>query len=283
MRSIGIIILSVIALISFSVQAESPEVVWGLSAAPYSQYEVTIQKFGYNADIDTAEESIWDMHDLPTAGTGPLRCFANMPSAVDLYVSSDSDSDVGLGIAIEVLDSNYVGSTVTMVLGADAGTGTVFEQIGSTTLLRINRAYSTGVGFTGNIYIHKDSSDATGDGIPDTPATDIVAGITAGENQTLQACYTVPLGFDAAIGSWCISNVSQAAVGTAVTFRSRGAFAGTAARTQILLSLGDETTQCHVPIPSNVFPETTDIEITGSDATSQSAAGIFGIMLVNNR
>lgn len=259
------------------------ELIWGRSAGPSGWADTTVNKFGFNGDVDTAEESIWDMDDLPTEGVGPGRCFVNMASAADLYVSSDSDSDVGLGIAIEVLDANYVGSTVTMVLGADAGAGTVFEQIGSATLIRVNRAYATGAAFTGNIYIHLDSIDGTGDGIPDTPATDIVAGITAGENQTLQACYTVPAGFTAYISSWCISNVSQAAQGTAVTFRARGtSFGADAARTQNLLTIGNETTTCTPVNPHNTFPEKTDIEATGSDATSQGAAATFGIFLTRN-
>ena len=280
---LGKIILLIMILVWPAIaNANDNEIVWGISRLPFSDVDLTIQKFGFNADVDTTEESVWDMHDLPTSGAGPLRCFTNIPSAVNLYVSSDSSADAGLGIAIEVLDSAYAGSLVTMNLGSANGTGTAFTQIGGTTLLRVNRAYSTGTGFTGNIYIHKDSVDGDADGIPESPSTNIVAGITAGENQTLQACYTVPLGFNAASTSWCISNVSQLAVGTAVTFRSRISLNGAGVRTQILLSLGDETTQCHVAVPSNIFPEKTDVEVTGSDASSQSAAVVFGIMLVEN-
>ena len=275
-------LLIAILLWPIVIHSNQDETVWGISRLPYSNVDATIQKFGFNADVDTTEESVWDMHDLPTAGAGPLRCFTNMPSAVNLYVSSDNTADDGLGIAIEILDSTYASSTITMNLGAANGTGTAFTQIGGATIIRINRAYSTGVGFTGNIYIHKDTVDGGTDGIPDAPSTDIVAGITAGENQTLQACYTVPLGFDATAPSWCISNVSQAAVGTAVNFRSRAALIGADARTQVLLSLGDETTLCHQVVPSIIFPEKTDIEVTGSDAVSQSAAAVFGLMLVKN-
>lgn len=256
---------------------------WGSGAGPYDYADGTVNKFGYNNDVDTAEESLWDMNDLPTAGLGPPRCFTNMAAAADLYVSSDDIADATLEIAIEVLDANYVLSTVTMALGAVVGTGTVFEQIGSATLLRVNRAYATGTGFTGNIYIHLDDVDGDTNGIPDAPATDIVAGITAGENQTLQACYTVPAGFTANITSWCISNVSQLAVGTAVTFRARGTLFGTdAARTQNLLTIGNETTVCTPVIPYNTFPEKTDIEATGSDASNQGAAATFGILLIRN-
>ena len=243
----------------------------------------TVNKFGFNADVDTTEESIWDADDLPTAGAGPGRCFANMASAAALYVSSDDATDAAVEIVIEVLDANYVVSTVTMDLGAAAATtGTVYTQIGTATLLRVNRAYATDTSFTGNIYIHTDTVDTGTDGVPDIPSTQIVAVITAGENQTLQACYTVPAGYTAMLLNWCKTNASQAAASTAVTFRWRKTLTGMSSRTQSLISLGDEVTQCTEVLPPGYFPEKTDIEVTGGGATSQAASADFGLLLLKN-
>jgi hypothetical protein len=111
-----------------------------------------VNKFGINLDLDTGvEESIWDADDLPAEGNGPARCFTTIgTTAAAMYVSSDDAADAELGIAIEVLDENWNVSMVAMDLGvAAATTGTVYTQITTGTLLRINRAYATGDAFTG--------------------------------------------------------------------------------------------------------------------------------------
>jgi hypothetical protein len=241
----------------------------------------TVNKFGYNAALTGApEESVWDIDDLPTTADGPLRCFTNItdtPAA--LYISSDSATDAGLTVTVEYLIADYVAATTTVTLGADTGaTGTEFVQIGSVAILRVNRAYAAGASLTGNIYIHKDSVDAAvKDGIPDTVATDMIAGITAGENQSLQACYTVPAGYVALMTSKCVSNLGT---GTpAVTFRERKSVEGAASRTQERLSMADELTICKEVSPPTLYAEKTDIEITGS-ATTQAAGATFGLILI---
>jgi hypothetical protein len=240
----------------------------------------TVNKFGANLDLDQTEESIWDADDLPAEGNGPARCFANMSSAANLYVSSDDATDATVEIAIEVLDAKWDLSTVTMDLGAaSAGTGTVFTQIGSTTLLRVNRAYATDTAFTGNIYIHKDSTDAAvQDGIPDTVATDVVAVVTAGENQTLQACYSVPNDYEALMTQFCLGNIAN--VG-AVTFRLRRSVDGGADRTTELISLAADTYACTVHDPPIYFAEKTDIELTGDGAAANNdVSGTFDLLLL---
>ncbi len=251
------------------------------AVTPWDWAEDFINKFGFNGDVDTAEESIWDMDDLPTSGAGPARCFDNMAVAADLYISSSSDSDVGMIVTVEGLDANWDLFELDVTLGSDAGTGTTNVQIGSVNLLRINRAYAVSDQLVGDVYIHKDAVDATGDGIPDTPATDIVAGITAGENQTLQACYTVPSGYYVLVSTVCLVNSSQAAAGTSVTLRQRISDSSgvDVSRTQLLLTLGNETSECVNIIPPIRIDTKTDIEFTGSDATSQAAAVTFGMFL----
>jgi hypothetical protein len=263
--------------------SDDSEIPWGADSLIKNWSNLTVSKFGANLDVDAAEESIWDMNDLPTSGAGPARCFANMAAAADLYVSSDDTADATDEITIEVLDANYVSSTIVMDLGAISGTGTAFTQIGTATLLRVNRAYASDVSFTGNIYIHKDSdADGGTDGIPDTPATDIVAGITAGEDQTLQSCYTVPAGYHAFVTTTCVVNTSEAAAGTAVTFRQRKTvFGATSSRTQLLLTLGDETSECVSIDPPVRLESKTDFEYTGGGVgvLNQGTAATFGMYL----
>jgi hypothetical protein len=244
----------------------------------------TVNKFGYNADVDTAEESIWDADDLPAEGDGPARCFTNIDvdTPVAIYVSSDDATDAELGIEIEVLDGTWASSMVAMELGvAAATTGTVYAQVGSTTLLRVNRAFATGDAFTGNIYIHIDAADADTDGVPDTPATDTIAVITAGENQTLQACYTVPLGFAAVVNQFCTSNIT-AGIQT-IDFRLRRSIEGAASRTTELYTLANGTYACTQHDPPIKFTEKTDIELTAdASGVNALASGTFDIVLVPN-
>jgi hypothetical protein len=245
----------------------------------------TVNKFGFNGDVDQTEESIWDADDLPTEGDGPARCFTNI--AVDtpkaIYVSSDDAADAGLGIEIEVLDATWARSMVAMNLGiAAATTGTVYTQVGSATLLRVNRAFATGDAFTGNIYVHIDGADDGTDGVPDTPATHTIAVITAGEEQTLQACYTVPLGYSALLTQFCTSNIWTAAE-KEIEFRIRRSISGAASRTTEKYTLSNATYACTLHDPPLMFSEKTDIELT-ADATGDnaSASGTFDIVLVPN-
>jgi hypothetical protein len=276
----------------------SPSIGWGedlFDAAnnPTGASRFTVNKFGYNNDVDTAEESIWDVDDLPTEGDGPVRCFANMntgttPTAALLYISSDDEDDAADGtgkvvITVEGLDGNWNLKSETVALGDASASGTEFAAIGTGTWMRVNRAFvhsTSVVAPEGNIYIHKDDADGGTDGVPDTVATDAVAAITAGENQTLQACYSVPNGYNAFMTHWCISNAGMGA--TALTLRWRASINGAASRNQSLMPLADATSDCSVIDPPHKFVEKTDIEVTGSDATSQNGAATFGLVLIKN-
>ena len=111
--------------------------------------------------------------------------------------------------------------------------------------MRVNRAYVTTAAPAGNIYIGLDDVDGGTDGIPDTIATDHVALIDIGENETQQACYSVPNNYNAFLTNWCISNLSG--TGTAdITFRIRESDNGAAARVRARLTLDDGTERCQV-------------------------------------
>jgi hypothetical protein len=241
----------------------------------------TVNKFGRNQDADTTEDSIWEGSDVG----GPIRCFDVLgTTAAALYISSDHQDDAGLDVTVEYLDSDWDVNTITQTLGAVAnGTATEFVQLGSETILRVNRAYATDTALTGNVYIHIDSVDAAAkDGIPDTILTDLVAVITAGENQTLQACYTVPNGFNALLTQFCTTNVNTAA-NAVVEFRLRKSVAGAASRVQELMQLGESIYQCTTHDPPIIFNEKTDIELTSdSSANNASATGTFDLILLPN-
>jgi hypothetical protein len=243
---------------------------------------VTVNKFGRNADSDAQEESVWDGNDLG----GPIRCFDVIgTTAVALYLSSDDENDASdnnaVTVTVEYLDANWDPQSLDVALGAASAGGTVFAQIGSGTIMRINRMYVTSsTAPAGNIYAGIDDVDGNADGIPDTILTDLVAGISIGENQTLQACYTVPNNFTALLTQYCTTNVTTAGNRTAV-FRLRKSVEGAASRVQELLDLADTVYQCTTHNPPVVFAEKTDIELTatasGADA---STSGTFDLIIV---
>lgn len=137
-------------------------------------------KFGVNAGVGTTEEDIWEFGGLYNWQTTADR----------LVVSSTSDEDKPLGtglysVHIFGLDENW--EQVSEVVTLD-GTTPVFTV---NNYIRINRAHAEQAasrdGQVGSVVI---SSDASGD---------IVAYFTPENNQTLQACYTVPKGKVAAV------------------------------------------------------------------------------------
>jgi hypothetical protein len=237
----------------------------------------TVNKFGRNQDSDTTEDAIWEGSDLG----GPIRCFDVIgTTAAALYLSSDDENDAAKEVTVEYLDASWDTQSVNVTLGAASAGGTVFAQIGSETILRINRMYATSTALVGNIYAGTDTADGDADGIPDTVLTELVAGIVIGENQTLQACYTVPNGYVALLTQFCTSNLNTAANATATT-RLRKSVEGAASRVQEILALDETVYQCTEHDPPVMFDEKTDIELTNvSSANNASVTGTFDLILV---
>lgn len=126
----------------------------------------TLFKYGYNSNIINVEETIWD-------GGGE---YSYPSSAVAMTVTSASGAtDSGIKVLVSGLDSNYAELTEEVTLNG-SGTATT-----SGLFLRVFRAYVSG------------SSEPAGN-ITITNSSTTYAQITAGENQTLMAVYTVPAG-----------------------------------------------------------------------------------------
>jgi hypothetical protein len=280
---VGILAIGLIAVFLMGIRVVGQHVPMTLGeAAALSQVGSKISavnKFGRNQDADTTEDAIWDGSDLG----GPIRCFTVIgTTAVALYLSSDDENDAGEDVTVEYLDSDWDVNTVNVTLGAASAGGTVFVQIGSETIMRINRMYATDTALVGNIYAGIDDTDGDADGIPDTILTDYVAGIVIGENQTLQACYTVPNGFNAILTQWCVANINTAANATG-TFRLRRSVEGAASRVQQLQDLGESVSECTTHDPPITFAEKTDIELTSDmSANNASVSGSFDLILVPN-
>jgi hypothetical protein len=246
-------------------------------ALGYVPGATAITKFGYNPALTspTVEESLWDVPSL----SGPLRCNTVVTTtATALFLSSSDEADAGEVVRVQGTTTGNVAQQLDVTLGADnTETGTEFVAAG--TWLRVNRMFALGGDLVGDVYMHIDSVDgATKDGIPDTTVTDIVAAITAGENQTLQACYRVPAGFVAVLQQQCFGNATIGGSNDA-NFRLRGKVGATASRTLTLYTVGSGDQMCINTTPPRVFPAGIDLEITGA-ATTQAGSATFGFLLL---
>lgn len=212
-------------------------------------------KFGFNGDIDTAVEDVWD------AGGE----YTYQSSALAMSVTSDAGAtDNGVEITVQGLDANYdeISEVVTL-----AGSGTATT---SATYLRVYRAFTSG------------SQEATDTINVDNGGT-TYARIQEGEGQTLMALWTVPAGYTAYLLQTDITAFTEQnnkfAVVWVQTRELNGVF-----RTQDKFALVENThhQEYQVPLP---IPEKTDIRIRAKGSASspniELSAGLDIIYIEN--
>lgn len=129
-------------------------------------YHTALFKYGYNPLIINVNETIWDVGGLYSYPSSALAMTATSASA-------GTDEDVK--VTIIGLDANYDEQSEEVTLNG-SGTATTTK-----TFIRVYRAYISGdAAPVGNINIANGGTT--------------YARVTAGENQTLMAVYTVPAG-----------------------------------------------------------------------------------------
>ena len=140
-------------------------------------------KFGFNADVDDALETVWSKGGL----------YAYLSSATALYISSSSTDDTVAGtgartVKVSGLDSDYDEVSVTVNMNGQSG-------VSLGTFTRVNRievlTAGSGGANAGNLHVGSEASPTVG-----VPAT-TYAYVTAGDNQTLMALWTVPRNYTA--------------------------------------------------------------------------------------
>jgi len=146
-----------------------------------------MRKFGNNADVGAAWETIWS-----GSNTYPFMTSADQLEVVSDSAEDDSGGTGALTMRIEGLDANYEVQTSDVTLDA-ANVKTTTE-----TYIRVYRAYILTAGSTGAnvgaITIRDQDTDTTR------------ALIDAGVGQTLMAVYTVPADYTGYITSWYVSS-----------------------------------------------------------------------------
>ena len=223
-----------------------------------------VHKFGYNAAITTATETVW-------AYGGVYNWLA--AATVLKITSSSTDDDVGgigaLTIVVEGLDANYAEISETVIL-----TGRVSKDT-TKSYLRVHRMYVVTAGTSlvnvGNLFAF---TGAHTNGTPDV-ATTVYTTILAGAGQTLQAFYTVPAGKTALLyqlTGTCTDNTNS----ITMTFRQRE-FGG-AWRTKERFGVMQGSVKIDKPFPQ-VIPAKTDIEVQGLATGAVICSASFDLVI----
>jgi len=183
---------------------------------------------------------------------------------------------------IEGLDANWDLQSETVTLTGTTDTVTVGSYI------RVFRAYGAtfGSGATnaGVIYVYTGADTA---GVPNV-ATTIFTTIAAGEGQTLQAAYTVPRNYKGFLSRLTCCSTGNGNVTITIKLKVRpGADAATAGwltKDIIILKAGSDTIiDRHYDLPK-VFPEKTDIQVTGdSSGANVDVAAAFDLIIVQQQ
>jgi hypothetical protein len=223
--------------------------------------------FGFSADVDQTQVSVWP---LPSLITFPA-------SALQMTVSSTSANDTSAGtgtrtIVVQGLDAAYneVTETVTMN-GQTAVTMT-------TAMLRVNYAYvataGSGNSAAGDIYI------GTGTVTTGVPAT-VYDIIKFDYNNTTTGSYTIPAGYTAYMFQGLFS-AGQASGSTQVQGRLLTRGLNNIRITAALTTLNNGVANYVFEYPLAI-PEKTTVEATAiGSANNNSVSSMFILLLVKN-
>lgn len=142
-----------------------------------------VWKFGANQSVGTSFETIWS--------AGGLYNYIASATSVNISSSDTDDTSAGTGartVLVSGLDANWDLATETVVMDGQTLVAT------TETFIRMFRIQvitgGSGGANAGDIYV---STGTATNGVPDD-STLIYAKVIIGDNQTLQAVYTVPRG-----------------------------------------------------------------------------------------
>ena len=157
----------------------------GSVQAARGAYGPAIYQFGFNPQISTDEETVWD--------AGGIYSYPSSAGVATIVSTSTADDLVSTGaqkIKIEGLDANY--NLKSVEVDMDGTTNVVTTE----SFLRVYRAFINQAGSgkvnAGNITISIGGA--------------VRAQISANQGQTLMAVYTVPAGFTGYITQWSFSS-----------------------------------------------------------------------------
>lgn len=227
----------------------------------------TVTIFGYNADVDTSEETIWT--------GGGIIARPDSAAAVKVSSSSNDDDAAGTGartVVIFGLDGNYNEITETIELDGQTAVNTTKSYI------RVNSLYvaTAGSGKTAAGIIYVGAGTVTS-GVPAT----IYNQIAVGDNASITAHYTIPAGYTAYmtygnIGTGQLTG-AHAVTGRLLTINTSGL-----RRTAAIVAFGTGVQNFVFSEPLQI-PEKQDIEASAvSSAGNAAVSATIQLVLVKN-
>ena len=236
-------------------------------------YHKHIFKFGFNADVDNSDETIWSQGGL----------YSYLSSATTLYISSSSTADDAAGTGartatVSGLDASWDEVSVTVDLDGQNGV-----QLGSASnWIRVNRITVDTAGSGGQnagvIYVGDEASPTSG--VPSNK----YATVAIGDNQTLMALWTVPRGYTAFVDQLDITANTEV-VNKYVTVDFLARPSGGVFNVADRYTLARDTITQKFTYPRK-FEEKTDLEvraISSSSAANVAVSAAFDVVYIQNR
>lgn len=218
--------------------------------------------FGYNPDVDTAEESVW-----PDGGTVPHPTVASALTIVSTSTDDDG-SPLGTGartVYIEGLDGSYKVVSETITMNGTTGVTT------TNTYLYVNQFYVVTVG----------SGGANAGEITAKVSTTLYDIIAIGYNNRTTAHYCVPAGYTAYLSEGAIT-AGQASGSTSVTGYLKQHGPDGVVRVAAVSTLNNGFVNYNFQYPIAV-PEKCCIGATAiGSANNNSVSAFFNIVLIKN-
>ncbi|MGI9490477.1 MAG: hypothetical protein ACR2RF_32210 [Geminicoccaceae bacterium] len=223
-----------------------------------------IWKFGYNGDVDTAEETVWDHGGL----------YNYVPSPQTLSFSSTSANDAAAGTGAQTilaigLDENFDDLQETITLNGQTAVSSVaqFSRIFRMIVVTAGSAETA----AGTIYAGTGTVTA---GVP----AEVHARITLGENQTLMAVYTVPRNRIGLLWAASVNTGGSSSniINARTIIRTSGGVFRTGAR--LIINNGTGSGETVYPIP---LPALTDYEIRAAGSgPNTDVSATFEVMTI---
>lgn len=222
----------------------------------------SINKFGYNGDVGSAEVDIWEYN----------RPYNWLDAATRLYASSSSENDFfgGSGAwSITLLGLNENWSEQDEVIVLDGQNRIQTDKFFYRTFrIKVETAGGGIVGKNeGTIYIHNSTVTA---GVPDDPDK-VYAIITPGHNQTLMALWTSPANKSLYLADWWASMSVDVGVAKATEVHLYIRPAGGVFQLRYIFHLSDSNWRHGFLLPLLVAPRS-DVTIRAHASSGPGAA-----------
>lgn len=204
-----------------------------------------IHKYGFNADIDTSYEIVWEKGGSLT-----------LPSSAGTASINSASGNSGCKITIQGLDENYNEITEELTLDSSG------DATSTATFLRINRAFVSG------------STDLSGD-VNIAVGGNTIAFVGSDHQNTLQMIYTVPAGYTAYLVQ-LTGGVSEKEKNVEMRVRARETNGVYRTRDYIAFQTSFFHKGYEIPV---ALPEKTDIIVDAKCVGNASISASFDIIL----